>query len=161
MNRKNSLCILILAWLCCVGASADVMASDNGHDTLDISGNNTSSSYVTYEKNIILSSGKTLDVLMARYAYFNSKVIGTGTLCLYAGGERCYLGTAKGASYPDWKSFTGDVHIYPFKENSPSAGYYGIIMAHGGKTFTAEDVEGSLQSGKVNIMMENNRHHRL
>ncbi len=133
------------------------MADETDHDTLDISGNNTSSSYVTYEKNIILSSSKTMDVLMARYVYFNSKVIGSGTLCLYAGGERCYLGTAKGAQYPDWKSFTGDVHIYPYKENAPSAGYYGVIMAHGGKTFSAEDVEGSLQSGKVNIMMENNR----
>lgn len=153
MRHFNKMFFLIAFLLLALPAMAD----EADHDTLDISGNNTSSSYVTYEKNIILSSSKTLDVLMARYVYFNSKVIGSGTLCLYAGGERCYLGTAKGAQYPDWKSFSGDVHIYPYKENAPSAGYYGVIMAHGGKTFSAEDVEGSLQSGKVNIMMENNR----
>lgn len=130
---------------------------DAPHDTLDISGNNTSSSYVTYEKAISLPKGKTLDVLMARYAYFNSKITGQGTLCLYAGGERCYLGTAKGAQYPDWKGFTGDVHVYPYQKNAPSAGFYGIVMAHGGKTFSVEDVEGCLKSGKVNLMMENNR----
>ena len=132
-------------------------SDDSPHDTIDISGNNTSSSYVTYEKSLRITSGKTVDVLMARYSYFNAAIKGNGTLCLHAGGERCYLGTAKGASYPDWKSFTGDVHIYPYKENSPSAGFFGIIMAHGGKTFSVEDVEGCLKSGKVNIMMENNR----
>ena len=125
-------------------------------DTIDISGNNTSSNYVTYEKSISIPSSKTVDVLMARYAYFNSTITGTGTLNLHAGGERCYLGTAKGASYPNWTNFKGDVHIYPFKENSSSAGFYGVVMAHGGKTFTVEDVEGSLKSGKVNIMMQNN-----
>ena len=149
--------VLVPALLCCVTMNAMASSvSEADHDTLDISGNNTSSSYVTYEQNISLPTGKTLDVLMARYVYFNSKITGGGTLCLYAGGERCYLGTAKGAQYPDWKNYKGDVHIYPFKSNSPSAGYYGIIMAHGGKTFSAEDIEGSLKSGKVNIMMENN-----
>ena len=129
---------------------------DTPHDTIDISGNNTSSNYVTYDQYISLPAGKVLDVLMARYAYFNSTINGSGTLCLYAGGERCYLGTAKGAQYPNWTNFTGDVHIYPYKQNSSSAGYYGVIMAHGGKTFSVEDIEGSLKSGKVNIMMANN-----
>ena len=133
---------------------ASVLAQN---ETIDISGNNTSSSYVTYDKDISIPASKTVDVLMSRYTYFNSKITGTGVLNLYAGGERCYLGTAKGASYPNWNSFRGDVHIYPYKEKSPSAGYYGIVMAHGGKTFTVEDVEGSLKSGKVNTMMENNR----
>ena len=63
----------------------------------------------------------------------------------------------KGSHYPNWNNFKGDVHIYPYKEKSPSAGYYGIVMAHGGKTFTVEDVDGSLKSGKVNTMMQNNR----
>lgn len=127
------------------------------HDTIDISGNNTSSSYVTYEKNLSLPEGKTTDVLMARYTYFNPYISGKGTLNLYAGGERCYLGTAKGASYPDWTHYTGDVHVFPYKVNSPSAGYFGIIMAHGGKTFSVEDVDGSISGGKVNKMMENNK----
>ena len=89
------------------------------HDTIDISGNNTSSSYVSYDRYISLPEGKILDVLMARYAYFNSTINGKGTLNLYAGGERCYLGTAKGAQYPNWTNFTGDVHIYPYQQNSP------------------------------------------
>lgn len=126
-------------------------------DTIDISGNNTSSNYVTYEKALSIPASKTVEVLMSRYTYFNSNISGTGRLNLYAGGERCYLGTAKGASYPNWTSYRGDVHIYPYKVKSPSAGFFGIVMAHGGKTFTVEDVEGSLKSGKVNIMMENNR----
>ena len=126
-------------------------------DTIDISGNNTSSNYVTYDKTISIPSTKTVDVLMSRYTYFNSTVTGDGKLFLHTGGERCYLGTAKGASYPNWNNFKGDVHIYPYKEKSPSAGYYGIVMAHGGKTFTVEDVDGSLKSGKVNTMMQNNR----
>ncbi len=157
MKNIRSLTILLAVCLVCAESRALVLSADGVHDTLDISGNNTSSSYVSYEQSISLPAGKTLDVLMARYVYFNSRISGGGTLCLYAGGERCYLGTAKGAKYPDWKSFTGEVHVYPLKTNSPSAGYYGIIMAHGGKTFSAEDVEGSLKSGKVNIMMENNR----
>lgn len=126
-------------------------------DTIDFSGNNTSSDYKTYDAVISMPSSKTLDVLMARYSYFNSYITGRGTLNLHAGGERCYLGTAKGASYPNWTKFTGDVHVYPYKKQTPSAGFYGIVMAHGGKTFSVEDVEGSLNGGKVNIMMENNR----
>ena len=142
---------------CVVAMLSVVTVSYAQTDTIDISGNNTSSSYVTYEKALTISATKTVDVLMARYAYFNSKISGNGTLRLHAGGERCYLGTAKGASYPDWTMFKGDVHIFPYKENSPSAGFYGVVMAHGGKTFSVEDVEGSLKGGKVNIMMQNNR----
>lgn len=71
-------------------------------DTIDISGNNTSSEYKTYDAVISMPSSKTVDVLMARYSYFNSYITGRGTLNLHAGGERCYLGTAKGASYPNW-----------------------------------------------------------
>ncbi len=126
------------------------------NDTIDFSENNTSSSYRTYEETIPMPTTRVVDVLMARYSYFNSTITGTGRINLHAGGERCYLGTAKGASYPDWTKFTGDVHIYPYTKLTSNAGFYGIVMAHGGKTFTVEDVEGSLQQGKVNTMMENN-----
>ena len=34
-----------------------LIAAEDPHDTIDISGNNTSSSYITYEKNIILREG--------------------------------------------------------------------------------------------------------
>ena len=152
MTVKHKTTMRILASLAALALAA--LPASAQRDTIDISGNNTSSSYVTYEKSLSIPAGKTTDVMMARYTYFNSNVSGQGTLALHAGGERCYLGTAKGASYPDWTRFTGEVHIYPFKENSPSAGYFGVIMAHGGKTFSVEDVEGSIASGKVNKLME-------
>ena len=41
-------------------------------DTIDISGNNTSSNYVTYDKTISIPSTKTVDVLMSRYTYFQA-----------------------------------------------------------------------------------------
>ncbi|MBR3455253.1 MAG: endo-1,4-beta-xylanase [Bacteroidaceae bacterium] len=131
-----------------------VFAQDN---TIDISGNNTSSNYVSYDKSISLPAGKTIDVLMARYCYFSSTIIGGGTLNLRAGGERCYLGTAKGASWPNWTNFKGDIHIYPYRENAPSAGFFGVVLAHGGKAFSPESVEEAVKSGKVNKSMENNR----
>ena len=124
--------------------------------TIDISGNNTSSNYVSYSQAISLPATRTVNVMMARYAYFSSTISGTGTLNLYAGGERCYLGTAKGASWPNWTNYRGDVHVYPYRENSSSAGFYGVVMAHGGKAFSAEDIEGGIKSGKVNNSMENN-----
>lgn len=163
MNIKGYLLALLLCLVSVCPLYAQTSLKKNNatdedipHDTIDISGNNTSSNYVTYDKYISLPEGKILDVLMARYAYFNSTINGKGVLNLFAGGERCYLGTAKGAQYPNWTNFTGDVHIYPYQQNSPSAGFFGVIMAHGGKTFSVEDIEGSLKSGKVNIMMANN-----
>ena len=77
--------------------------------TIDISGNNTSSSYVSYSQSISLPASDTVNVKMARYCYFSSSVSGTGVLNLYAGGERCYLGTEKGKAWPVWVSYKGDV----------------------------------------------------
>ena len=126
-------------------------------NVLDISGDNTSSSYVSHSQAIRLPANDTLDVLMARYCYFSSPVTGAGVLRLYAGGERCYLGTAKGAQWPDWSGYTGDIHIRPYRENSPSAGSFGVVLAHGGKAFSAENIEEGIRSGKANNSMENNR----
>ena len=126
-------------------------------ETIDISGNNTSSSYKTYNTPISISAMDTLDVKMARYTYFSSRIIGTGTLNLLAGGERGYLGTAKGAAWPDWSSFHGDVHIYPYKENSPGAGFYGVVLAHGGKSFSPENIVGALEAGRMNQSMQSNK----
>ena len=101
--------------------------------TIDISGNNTSNDYKTYNSLISIKAGDTVNVKMARYCYFSSSIKGSGVLNLYGGGERCYLGTEKGKAWPDWTGFTGDIHIYPFKENSPGAGFWGAVLAHGGK----------------------------
>lgn len=126
-------------------------------ETIDISGNNTSSSYVSYNKTISLPASKTVNVKMARYCYFSSTISGSGLLNLYPGGERSYLGTEKGAAWPNWNNYKGDIHIYPFKENAPSAGFYGVVLAHGGKSFSPENVEDAVKSGKVNTSMQNNR----
>ena len=123
---------------------------------IDFSGNNTSSNYITYDSSISIAADKYVDVKMARYCYFSSTITGSGVLNLYAGGERCYLGTEKGKAWPDWTRYTGDVHIYPFKENSSSAGFYGVVLAHGGKSSTAENALDDAKSGKVNPSMANN-----
>ena len=126
-------------------------------DTIDISADNTSSNYVSYTSSLSLPATRTVDVLMARYCYFSSTISGKGTLNLHAGGERCYLGTAKGAAWPNWTGFSGEVHVFPYSKNSSSAGFYGVVLAHGGKSFSAEDVEGGIKGGKVNTSMQNNR----
>ena len=122
-----------------------------------ISGDNTSSSYKSYNTAITLPEGDTATVMMARYCYFSPKITGSGTLNLYGGGERCYLGTEKGKAWPDWKNFTGDIHVWPFKANSSSAGSYGVLLAHGGKSSSPENAKDDAQSGKVNTSMANNR----
>ena len=124
--------------------------------TIDISGNNTSSSYVSYSTSFSISKNDAVNVKMARYCYFSSTISGTGTLNLYAGGERCYLGTEKGKTWPNWTRYKGDIHIYPYKENSSSAGFYGVVLAHGGKSSTAENALDDAKSGKVNPSMANN-----
>ena len=120
--------------------------------TIDISGNNTSSDYKSYSSLITIKAGDTVNVKMARYCYFSSPIKGAGVLNLYGGGERCYLGTEKGAKWADWSSYTGDVHVYPFRANSPSAGFWGVVLAHGGKSFSPENIDLS----KVNTAMQNN-----
>ena len=125
-------------------------------ETIDCSGNNKSDNYVSYSQDISLPAGKTVNVKMARYCYFSSKITGSGLLNLYAGGERSYLGTAKGAAWPNWTNYTGDIHIYPFKQNAPNAASYNVVLAHGGKSFSPENIEDGVRSGKVNKSMENN-----
>lgn len=136
-----------------LGACLNATAAER---TIDISGNNTSSNYVSYSTAFSISSADVVNVKMARYCYFSSKITGSGILNLYAGGERCYLGTSKGASWPDWSGYKGDIHIYPFKENA-SAGFYGVVLAHGGKSFSPENIADAITSGKVNSSMVNNR----
>lgn len=110
---------------------------------------------MTYDKAISVTAGKTVDVQMARYCYITSTVSGKGTINLYAGGERCYLGTASGKTWANWTSFKGNAHIYPFKENSSSAGSFNIVLAHGGKVFSPEKIEDCIKGGKLNNALQN------
>lgn len=120
--------------------------------TIDISGDNTDKTYISYSTAISLPQGNVVNVMMARYCYFSSKITGSGVLNLYAGGERCYLGNAD-KKWNDWSGFTGDIHIWPYAENSTKAGFYGVVLAHGGKNFSPENIA----LGNVNRSMENNR----
>ena len=129
-----------------------LMQANADNRTIDISGNNTSDSYKSYSSLIKIDAADTVNVMMARYCYFSSTIKGSGVLNLYGGGERCYLGTEKGAKWADWSNYTGDIHIWPFKENAPSAGFWGVVLAHGGKAFSPENIDLS----KANTAMQNN-----
>ena len=141
--------------ICLLMAAVTTVAAQN--ETIDISGNNKSDSYVSYNKAVSLPAGKEVDVKMARYCYFSSTVTGSGTINLYAGGERCYLGTKSGASWANWSGFKGNAHIYRFKENAPSAGSYNVVLAHGGKVFSPEKIEECIKGSKLNNALQNCR----
>jgi GH35 family endo-1,4-beta-xylanase len=149
--KKN---LLLSLGLCLVMA-----AQAQDEVTIDISGNNTSSNYVSYNQDINIADGQTVTVKMARYCYFSSRVSGSnlGVLNLYGGGERCYLGTASGKTWADLNGFFGIINIYPFKENSGSADSYGVVLAHGGKSSSADNALKDLQAGKVNATMQWNK----
>lgn len=147
------MCMRLLSLLACL-LSLSAAANER---TIDISGNNTSSDYKSYSQSFSLPAADTVNVKMARYCYFSSTITGKGTLNLFAGGERCYLGTEKGKAWPNWSGYTGDIHVYPFPENSSSAGFYGVVLAHGGKSFSPENIDDAVRSGKVNTSMQNNR----
>ena len=147
MMRK----IVLLAF-CLLGLSA--VAEEQ---TIDISGDNTDKDYISYSKAIKLPESDVVNVMMGRYVYFSSTITGKGTLNLYAGGERCYLGTKSGASWANWSGFKGNAHIYRFKENAPSAGSYNVVLAHGGKVFSPEKIEECIKGSKLNNALQNCR----
>ena len=142
-----------------LGLSLMQAAHAQDDETIDISGNNTSSNYISYSTPVNIAVGKTMNVKMARYCYFSSKVTGpnTSTLNFYGGGERCYLGTASGKTWADLSPFHGTIHVYPFPENSDDAGSFGVVLAHGGKSSSADNALADMQSGKVNPTMQDNK----
>ena len=134
-------------------ALGTALAVDSGslHFCLD----NASSSYVELGAPIAISDGGTLNAYTSRYTYWMSPLTGSGTLNIYAGGERSYLGNAKGAQYPDWSGFAGTVNVYPYTDVMASAGFYGLVLGHGGKTFNVEDAIEDPSQAKVNDMFAN------
>ena len=122
------------------------------NETIDTSGDNTDKAYITYDKAISVAANKTVDVKIARYCYLNSTVSGKGTINLYAGGERCWLGTK--SAWANWTNFKGTAHIYPYKENSSKAGAFLIVLNHGGKVFSPEKVEDCVKGGKLNNALQ-------
>lgn len=140
--KRTTLSLLTATLFASVAVAAD--------NTVDFCKNNTANDYVTYSTAISVPAGKTTDVLTSRYSYWTSTVSGKGIINIYSGGERCFFGTAKGASYPDWTQFNGEVHLYPLKKFVSNAGFYGLIWGHGGKTFNPEETEKCINEGKVN-----------
>lgn len=125
---------------------------ENGQ-TLDLCVDNTSSNYTKIDKDLLIPAGVTASVRGSRYSEWTGKVAGTGTLNIYSGGERFYMGTAssKGATVPDWSAMTGDIHVYPYKEVNAKCGFYGLLMNSG--TFQPDNVEGS----RTNELFADNR----
>lgn len=145
---KHKRLISLLAALPLLGAQAQ-------NTVIDFHADNTDKAYVTYDQAVSVASGKTVDVKMARYCYFNSTVSGKGTINLYAGGERCWLGTK--SAWSNWTSFTGDAHVYPFRENSSKAGAFLIVLNHGGKVFSPENIDDCIKNGKLNNALQNSK----
>ncbi|MDE6741602.1 MAG: hypothetical protein K2J58_04655, partial [Muribaculaceae bacterium] len=118
----------------------------------------TSSSYTQYSEGILIPAGKELDVYTSRYTYWRSPIKGTGTLNIHSGGERSYIGDNKG-TLPDWSSFIGDVDIYAWPEvnTDVKAGWYGVILAHGGVKFDPGSVKTSIKEGRYTTSLANNK----
>ena len=139
----------LIAHLLLLTAIAGAQTQDR---TIDISGDNTDKSATQYATPLTIAEGETVDVKMARYSYFASKITGTGRLNIHAGGERAYLGNAD-KKWNDWSAYTGPVHIYPYRDNCPSASLYAAVLMNGGKQFSADNIE----LNKVNRSLENNQ----
>ncbi len=135
-----------------VGEYDDYVTTEN-NQVFDYCVNNTSSSYKTFDLPLYIPKGDTANVRLSRYSEWTREVAGEGTLNIYAGGERCYIGTlaSKGATYPDWTRMTGDVHLYPYKQVISTCGFYGLLMQ--GSSFTPDDVDGS----RPNILFVNKK----
>ena len=113
------------------------------------------SDYVSVGLPVALGDGGTLDVYTSRYSYLTMPITGSGTLNIHSGGERTYAGNEKGAQYPDWSAFSGTVNVYPYKDVFGSAGFYGLVLGHGGKTFNVEEAIESPSEANVNDMFAN------
>lgn len=105
---------------------------------LEFSYNTNANAYPTVSTAIGIAEDKELDIYTSRYCYWMSPVSGSGTLNVYAGGERTFVSNAKGAQIPDWSAFSGTVNLYPYEEAAPTAGFYGLVLGHGGMTFNPE-----------------------
>lgn len=121
---------------------------------LDICIDNTDKNYVVYNTPLFVPANTNLKIYTARYTEFLSDVAGEGQISMFCGGERTFLGTKDGASYPNWTEYTGDLHVYPYTDVKSGCGFYGLILNSGGKTFNPEDIDGSLKT--INQQLINN-----
>ena len=120
--------------------------------TFDYGGQNGDKDYKSFTTPLNITSTGVANVYAARYSYFNAPVIGEGTINFYGGGERAFLG-ASDKSYPDWKGYSGIVHVYPYKKYSSSNGFYGMVLMHRGKVMTPENAQTDADDGKLNTCL--------
>ena len=133
-----------------VGEFDDYTEATDGQ-VFDYCVNNTSSSYKNFDLPLFIPKGVTASVRTSRYSEWSNALAGEGTLNIYAGGERSYIGTqaSKGSTYPDWTKMTGTIHLYPYKEVVGSCGFYGLLLQSG--TFSPDNEEQS----RPNILFAN------
>ena len=133
-----------------VGEFDDFTQATDGQ-VFDYCVNNTSSSYKNFDLPLYIPKGVTASVRTSRYSEWTNALAGEGTLNIYAGGERCYIGTqaSKGSTYPDWTKMNGTIHLYPYKEVVGSCGFYGLLLQSG--TFSPDNEEQS----RPNILFAN------
>lgn len=139
-------------------ASTPLSDNDEG-EVIDICEPNTASNYQVWTTPIYIDQGKVVTIKTSRYTYLNGKVEGAGRINLYAGGERTYLGSNdKNAKnyHPDWYNFTGELHIYPYKEVEKNAGFYGLVWMSS-KTFAPDNAAENAASGTINNVLLNSK----
>lgn len=107
----------------------------DGTVTIDVTKQNTSSSYETLTTPLHMLEGSNLVLKTARYTYLNFPLVGEGRIDIHSGGERTYLGGSNKYT-PDWSNFKGEVHIHPYTSLSTNNGFYGLVWMHNGKTFS-------------------------
>lgn len=135
---------IVTLFICSLPLSAQEVV----RDTVNFS--KKSNDYVTYDKRITISEGHEMHVFTSRFSYWLSPLSGTGNLWIHCGGERSILGGEKGNTIPDWSGYSGEVHLKVYKNTDPTAGAFGLVLGHGGKTFNPEEIETSIEKGKVN-----------
>ena len=151
LKKTISLACMLMACTSVFGQSSEIIC-----DTIDICKKNTSDSYATYTTSRSIAENHRLCVFTSRYTDFNAVMSGKGDLYIYSGGERTYLGEHKDKKYPAWPGFKGSMHVYPYKKVDGSAGFYGVVMNHNGKTFSPDNIDDCVKSGKVNTMLDKN-----
>ena len=142
MRRLACLIVCAVASFSANAAYDDFTEATDGQ-LFDFCVNNTSSSYKNINEAIYIPAGVTASVRTSRYSEWTGLLAGEGTLNIYAGGERCYIGTqkSKGSTYPDWSKMTGAVHVFPYKDVISSCGFYGLLLHSG--TFSPDNEQQS------------------
>lgn len=111
--------------------------------TLDFCVDNTDKNYTTIGTDYYVGDGISANFIGSRYTQWTGRLAGSGTVNIYSGGERFYLGTkdSKGSTYPDWTAMEGNINIYPYTDVKADCGFYGLILHSG--TFQPDAIDAS------------------